>query len=82
MFKITGRIVLILLAASLVAGVLYLLVNGAGGQPGLLGSLDRRAGFNGGFRVAANRQANIGSFLAQGVSNLGLRSDFGDGGFP
>jgi len=80
MFKITGRIFLILLAASLVAGALYLLVNGAGGHAGLLSGLDRRGGFGGGFRVA-NRQATVGGFLAQGVSDLGLRSNFGDGGF-
>jgi hypothetical protein len=81
MFKITGRIVLILIAASLVAGVLYLLVNGVAGQPGLLSSLDRRGGFGGGLRGAANEQPASRVFLAQGVSNLTLRSDFGAGGF-
>jgi hypothetical protein len=81
MFKITGRIVVILLAACLVSGVLYLLVNGAAGQPGLLAGLDRRGGFEGGFRVAANRQANLATVFAQGVSNLGLRSGFGGDGF-
>jgi len=81
MFKITGRIVLILIAAGLVAGGLYLLVNGAAGQPGLLSSLDRRGRFGGGLRSTANRPAAPGAFLAQGVSNLTLRSDFGAGGF-
>ena len=76
MFKITGRIVLILLAASLVAGALYLLVNGAGGQPGLLSSLDYRGGFRG-----ANRQASVGTILLQGVLNPGFRPSFIDGGF-
>jgi len=80
MFKITGRIVLILLAGSLVAVVLYLLVNGAAGQPGLLGNLDRRGGFDGGFRIVANRQADPGAFLAQGISILGLRSNFNERG--
>ena len=81
MFKITGRIVLILIAASLVAGVLYLLVNGAAEQPGLFSSLDRRGRFGGGFRGVANGQTIPGAFLAQGVSNLGLRSDLEAGGF-
>ena len=76
MFKITGRIVLILLAASLVAGALYLLVNGAGGQPGLLSGLDYRGGFRGG-----NRQASVGTLLLQGVLDPGFRPNFGDGGF-
>jgi hypothetical protein len=75
MYKITGRIILILLAASLVAGALYLLVNGVGGQPGLLSSLDRRGGPDGGFRNA-NRQAAPNGILAQGVSNLTFRPDF------
>ena len=79
MFKITGRIVLILLAASLVAGALYLLVNGAGGQPGLLSGLDRRGGLGGGFRIA-NRQASVGTLLLQGVLDPGFRPNFGDGG--
>jgi len=72
---------LILLAAYLVSGVLYLLVNGAAGQPGLLANLDRRGGFDGGFRRTANGQANLGSFLAQGIPGLGSRTDFGGGGF-
>jgi hypothetical protein len=80
MFKITGRIVLILLAACLVSGMLYLLVNGAAGQPGLLANLDRRNGFDGGFRRTANGQANLGSFLTQGIPGLGSRTNFGDGG--
>ncbi len=79
MFKITGRIVLILLAASLVAGALYLLVNGVSGQPGLLGSLDRRGGFNDGIR--GGRQTNVAGLLIQGVPGLDVRSDFGGGGF-
>ena len=77
MFKITGRIVLILLVASLVSGMLYLLVNGINGKPGLLGGLDRR----GGFRLAANGRATPGSILAQGVSSLAFRSNFGERGF-
>jgi hypothetical protein len=81
MFKITGRIVLILLAACLVSGLLYLLVNGAAGQPGLLAGLDRRSGFDGGFRRAFNGQANLSSFLTQGIPGLGSRANFGDGGF-
>jgi hypothetical protein len=81
MFKITGRIVLILLAACLVSGVLYFLVNGAAGQPGLLAGLDRRNGFDGGFRRTANGQANLSSFLTQGIPGLGSRTNFGDGGF-
>jgi hypothetical protein len=81
MFKITGRIILILLAAGLVSGALYLLVNGAAGQPGLLANLDGRGRFEGGLRVAANRQAAPGSFLSQGVSSLPFRANFGDGGF-
>jgi hypothetical protein len=80
-FKITGRIVLILLIACLVSGALYLLVNGVAGQPGLLTGLDRRNGFGGGFRRTANGQANLGSFLTQGIAGLGSRTDFGDGGF-
>jgi hypothetical protein len=76
MFKITGRIILILLAASLVAGALYFLVNGTGGQPGLLSSLDYRGGFRG-----ANRQASVGTLLLQGLLNPGFRPDFGDSGF-
>jgi hypothetical protein len=81
MFKITGRIVLILLTACLVSGVLYVLVNGAAGQPGLLAGLDRRGGFDGGFRRTANGQVNLGSFLTQGIPGLGSRTNFGDGGF-
>jgi len=81
MFKITGRIVVILLAACLVSGMLYLLVNGVAGQPGLLAGLDRRGGFEGGLRVAANRPANLANFFAQGVSDLGLRSGFAGGDF-
>ena len=81
MFKITGRIVLILLAASLVAGALYLMVNRAVGQPGLLSSLDRRGRLDGGIRVVPNGQVTPGALLAQGVSNLVFRSAFGDGGF-
>ena len=81
MFKNTGRIVLILIAAGLVAGVLYLLVNGTAGQPGLLSNFDRRGRFGGGLKGAANGQADAGAFLTQGVSDLTLRSDFGAGGF-
>ena len=80
MFKITGRIVLILLAACLVSGVLYLLVNGVAGQPGLLAGLDRRGGFDGGFRRTADGQANLSIFLTQGIPGLGVRTNFGDGG--
>ena len=72
---------MILIVASLVAGVLYLLVNGAAGRPGLLSSLDRRGRFGGGLRGVSNGQTAPGAFLAQGVSNLVLRSDFGAGGF-
>jgi hypothetical protein len=82
MFKITGRIVLILLAASLVSGMLYWLVNGTAGQPGLLASLDRRGGFGSGFRRTANGQSNLSSVLTQGVSSLAFRAtNFSDGGF-
>jgi hypothetical protein len=81
MFKITGRIILILLVASLISGVLYILVNGVAGQPGLLAGLDRRGRFDSGVKFAANQPATPGSFLAQGVSSLTLRSNFGDSGF-
>jgi hypothetical protein len=81
MFKITGRIVLILLAACLVSGVLYLLVNGTAGQPGLLSSLDRGGGFDRGFRLTGNPLANAGSLLVQTVTSPLFRSNFGDGGF-
>jgi hypothetical protein len=79
-FKITGRIVLILLAACLVSGVLYLLVNGAAGQPGLLSSLDRRVGFDGGIRRNGSGQANLGNILTQGLPGQASRTNFGDGG--